>query len=67
MEKFVKNDYSITLENTNFEKGSLKKISNIRPNRLFTAEKNLIIRNIGRINTEVFDAVIAEIIEILRK
>ncbi len=31
---FVKDDYSIALESTDFLKGSLNKTSNIRPNRL---------------------------------
>jgi len=52
--QFVKDNYAIMLNNYDFNKGSLNKTSNIRPNRLFTAEKNIIIRKIGRINPEKF-------------
>ncbi len=37
--RFVKDNYSVVLESIHFLKGSLNKISNIRPNRLFTADK----------------------------
>jgi len=36
--QFVKDGYAIALVNSDFVTGSLKQPSNIRPNRLFTAE-----------------------------
>ena len=49
-------DYSIVLENNDFRKGSLNLTSVIRPNRLFTADKSIILYKVGslkekRINT----------------
>lgn len=35
----VNDEYVLPLDNSGFSKGSLRKPSNIRPNRLFTAEK----------------------------
>jgi mRNA interferase MazF len=40
--QFVKDNYAIALDSSGFKKGSLNKPSNIRPNRLFTAEKTLL-------------------------
>jgi mRNA interferase MazF len=40
--QFVKDNYAIALDPSDFKKGSLNKPSNIRPNRLFTAEKALL-------------------------
>lgn len=36
--QFVKDNYAIALSDTDFKQGSLQKTSNIRPNRLFTAD-----------------------------
>jgi len=37
--KFVKDSYAIALYDDNFKHGTLNKSSNIRPNRLLTADK----------------------------
>ncbi len=44
----IYDDYSITLNDEDFSKGSLKKESNIRPNRIFTADKNIILYEVGQ-------------------
>ncbi|MCX5752196.1 MAG: type II toxin-antitoxin system PemK/MazF family toxin [Candidatus Krumholzibacteria bacterium] len=41
--------YSIALDRRDFERGSLPKDSNIRPNRLFTAEASIIVRWTGKV------------------
>ncbi len=66
MEKFVKDDYTIALDNSGFSNGSLNKLSNIRPNRLFTAEKNIIIRKIGTVKPAIFKQVVDEFFEIIK-
>jgi mRNA interferase MazF len=64
--QFVKDGYAITLDNSDFKKGSLNKTSNIRPNRLFTAEKSIITRKIGTIKTEVFEKVVDKLCSIIK-
>jgi mRNA interferase MazF len=64
--QFVKDDYSITLNNSDFITGSLNKPSNIRPNRLFTAEKSIIVRKAGTVNRKVFESVTSKLFEILQ-
>ena len=59
-------EYSIPLTNENFKKGSLRKRSIIRPNRLFTADINIIIKKIGTLKKEKIDEVINKIIEIIQ-
>ena len=52
----VKDSYAISLTNKNFASGSLHKKSNIRPNRIFTADKNIILKKVGEIkNTKTFE------------
>ena len=64
--QFVKDSYAIALDNSGFIKGSLNKPSNIRPNRLFTAEKNIITRKVGTVNSEVFEKVVDKLCEIIK-
>ncbi|WP_062123145.1 type II toxin-antitoxin system PemK/MazF family toxin [Geofilum rubicundum] len=62
----VKDNYAICLSDSDFIKGSLNKSSNIRPNRLFTAEKSIIIRNIGTVKSEVFEKVTNKLFDIIK-
>lgn len=64
--QFVKDNYAIALDNSDFKKGSLNKPSNIRPNRLFTAEKSIITRKIGTVKPEVFEKVVDKLCEIIK-
>jgi len=47
--KTVKDKYSISLLRTDFANGNLLVDSNIRPNRIFTADKNLILYKVGNV------------------
>ncbi|WP_430934552.1 type II toxin-antitoxin system PemK/MazF family toxin [Saccharicrinis sp. 156] len=64
--QFVKDNYAIALDGSDFKTGSLNKPSNIRPNRLFTAEKSIITRKIGTVKPEVFEKVTDKLIEIVK-
>ena len=55
--KNVNDIYSIPLIKSDFSEGTLNKESNIRPNRLFTADKRIIIRKIGKIKVEKYHRV----------
>jgi len=63
--QFVKDDYAITLNDSDFIKGSLNRPSNARPNRLFTAEKGIITRKIGTEKLDVFEEVVDKLFEII--
>lgn len=64
--KALKDKYSIELNNQDFESGKLDQDSNIRPNRIFTADANIILYKIGSIKAEKMDIVINKIIEIIK-
>lgn len=64
--QFVKDNYAIALDNSDFIEGSLNKPSNVRPNRLFTAEKSIVIKIIGTVKHEVFEKVTDKLIEIIK-
>ena len=60
-----KDKYSIEILDSDFQSGSLKKISNIRPNRIFTADKSIILYKIGSLKPAKSLQIIQKIIEIL--
>ncbi|HMP98996.1 MAG TPA: type II toxin-antitoxin system PemK/MazF family toxin [Cyclobacteriaceae bacterium] len=53
----IKDTYAISLTENEISRGKLIKESNIRPNRLFTADKAIILYKIGAITTEKFKEV----------
>jgi len=63
--KEIKDVYAIELNDEDFDKGELKKLSNIRPNRLFTADKNIILYKIGHITKTKYKEVIDIIIKLI--
>jgi len=59
-------EYSIPLASKDFKEGDLTKDSNIRPNRLFTADESIIAYKVGKICSEKLNAVIEKTIEIIK-
>jgi len=59
--------FSIPISNTDFISGSLMVDSNIRPNRIFTADKGIIIRSVGVVQPSVFILVAESIWEIIKE
>ena len=59
--------YSIKIENKDFKEGSLNVESNIRPNRLFTADKSLVVYKISKLKENKIQEVIKKIEQILRE
>lgn len=65
--KTVQDNFAIPLIENEFETGSLNKPSNIRPNKLFTCSKNLILYKIGSLKTSKMTFVADSIAEIVKK
>ncbi len=57
--------YAVPINESDFEEGSLRKISNIRPNRIFTADCKIILYKAGRIKFDKIDKVLKMITDIL--
>jgi mRNA interferase MazF len=58
--------YSIPLSPADFASGSLKHDSTIRPNRLFTADSNIIAYCAGKLSQEKVREVVEKIVQIIR-
>lgn len=60
----AKDIYAISLSNADFKSGNLKQDSNIRPNRVFTADSNIILYKIGALEKAKAEQVNEKILEI---
>jgi len=60
-------DYSITLEHSDFKQGALSLTSAICPNKLFTADESLIEYKTGSLKRSKIDEAIESICSILQK
>ena len=60
-------NYSIVLSNSDFKQGSLNLTSVIRPNRLFTAEKFIVLYKIGSLKESKIKEVEKAIIDIFKQ
>ena len=61
----VKDIYAITLSKNDFSVGNLNKESNIRPNRIFTADKKIILNKVAKLKNEKFIQISTAICELL--
>src|SRR3989338_85618 len=59
--------YAIKLSDKDFSRGSLKVESFLRPNRMFTADKSLVLYKVGTLKMYKIDELIKKIVEILQK
>ena len=65
--KTIKDKYAIIVNDNDFETGELKQPSNVRPNRIFTADTHIILYRIGNLKSVKVSEVIESIVEIIRK
>ncbi|GAB4396232.1 MAG: type II toxin-antitoxin system PemK/MazF family toxin [Anaerolineales bacterium] len=64
--KTIRDRYAISLAHADFKTGTLHQDSNIRPNRLFTADSNIILYRAGELTPDKLHEIIAKIIEIIQ-
>ncbi|MHB1404642.1 MAG: type II toxin-antitoxin system PemK/MazF family toxin [Desulfitobacteriaceae bacterium] len=65
--KEIHDDYAIPLLTREFQEGNLNQDSNIRPNRLFTADESIVISKAGTISNHKIGMVIDKLIETFTK
>jgi mRNA interferase MazF len=58
---------AVAVTKADFESGGLPQDSNVRPNRLFTAETSIISRTAGRLSKTKIEEVVQSIIQIIRE
>ena len=63
----IRDKYAISLEDNDFQSGTLKQKSNIRPNRLFTADRHIVLYKVGELRAEKITDVVRKIVEIVQQ
>jgi mRNA interferase MazF len=61
----VTDSYAVSLNDGDFTSGGLRQASNVRPNRLFTAESSIILYRAGAISAAKMQEVLAKLVQIL--
>ena len=61
----VSDSYAIPLTNTDFISGGLQQNSNLRPNRIFTADSNIVLYRAGQLSPDKLKEVIVRIAQII--
>ncbi len=64
--KAVRDGMEVAIEDADFGEGSLKQSSNVRPNRLFTADSKLILYKAGALNDKAMGRVTERLVAIVR-
>ncbi|MFZ5452379.1 MAG: type II toxin-antitoxin system PemK/MazF family toxin [Thermodesulfobacteriota bacterium] len=64
--KLVRDKYAISIGDDDFSAGGLKQISNVRPNRIFTADSGIILYRVGTLRDSAIKKIIDRAVEIIR-
>jgi mRNA interferase MazF len=62
----IKDNYAIQIEDKDFKTGELKQVSNVRPNRIFTADRHIILYKAVSLKEKKFNEVLDKLIEIIK-
>ncbi len=62
----VKDNYAIQIDDKDFKTGELKRVSNIRPNRIFTADRHIVLYKAASLKDKKFDEILDRLIEIIK-
>ncbi len=63
----IRDKYAVSIEDNDFETGTLKQKSNVRPNRIFTADRHIVLYHVGHLKSDKINEVIVRIVDILRQ
>ena len=63
----IRDRYALSIDDDEFETGALRQRSNARPNRIFTADRHIILYRVGHLKPEKVNQIIDRIVDILRQ
>ncbi len=61
----LRDRHAVLLEEGDFASGSLRQLSNVRPNRIFTADRSLVLYRVGALKPTKLEEVVDKLIKIL--
>ena len=63
----IRDSYAVSIDDDEFETGALRQRSNVRPKRIFTADRHIILYRVGHLKPEKVNQIIDMIVDILRQ
>ncbi len=63
----IKDRYAVPIKENDFKTGTLRQKSNARPNRIFTADRHIILYRVAHLKPDKISEVIERIVDILRQ
>ena len=64
--QYIRDNYAVSLTDRDFQTGSLKQLSNVRPNRIFTADGHIVLYRVGALRVEKVNEIIEKVVDIIR-
>lgn len=64
--QYTRDNYAVFLTDKDFQTGTLKQPSNVRPNRIFTADAHIVLYRVGSLRSEKLNEIIQKVIDIIR-
>ena len=62
----IRDDIAISIDLTDIDNGTLNTVSNARPNKLFTADENIILYQIGKLKNDKLSVVISKVVDMFQ-
>ena len=62
----VRDDMAVTVAESDIEDGTLNTESNVRPNKLFTADKSIILYRVGTLQKEKLNEVVENVVKLIQ-
>lgn len=63
----IRDRYAVSIDDNDFETEALRQKSNVRPNRIFTADRHIVLYRVGHLKPDKISEVIERIVDILRQ
>ena len=63
----VKDELAIVIDQVDFIQGGLNQPSNVRPNKVFTADKRIVLYRAGRVTRQTLEKIVSSVVDILQK
>ena len=59
----VCDDMVISIDITDIDNGKLNTASNVRPNKIFTADENIVLYSVGKLKPNKLDEVVSKVVD----
>ncbi|MCD6093525.1 MAG: type II toxin-antitoxin system PemK/MazF family toxin [Candidatus Omnitrophica bacterium] len=63
----IRDKYAVSIDENDFETGTLRRRSNVRPNRIWTADRHIILYQVAHLKSEKMEEIINSVIAILQQ